>query len=260
MGIMKNLEQFQLSTEDPRFGSEENARKIAAVALFGPAIASEVDGLLREEGELNEREATVNAVHSAVSSLLIREFPDTLERRGLDHALEEFDDGYGMRGGFPTPTSWNYDGRGYYQVMADAVAEGRARHREAMVNSRYTVTLGQAMGTILPFIDAFDDKTKEMFTENFPHYLERAFGNIWGALLDQDSHVEHFSGIMDYIHCAHEHGRARTVPEAVEHDCFNLNFVMTEADVRRMISKPIADAFDNNMTRNGTLRPEAFAA
>lgn len=260
MGIMTSLEQFQLSTEDPRFGSEKNARAIATVALFGPAITGEVGTYLREEVELNEQEATVAAVHSAVSSLLIREFPDALERRGLGHALEEFDDGYGMRDGFPTPTSWMYDGRSYYKVKADAIAEGRARHREAMVNSKYTVTLGQAMGTMLPFIDAFDDKTKEIFTENFPHYLKRAFGNIWDTLVKQDSHVEHFSGIMSYIHYAHEHGRPRAVPEPDEHDCFNLNFVMTEADVRRMISEPIANAFSTNMTENGCLKPEVLTA
>ena len=251
---MAVFEQFHLVPDITNGISANTIRMKAMVGVFGPAITSEAEALARDNAELTELEVATSAVHSAVSSILLREFPDATERRGIDHALEEFDDGYGMRGGFPTPRSWRYDGRDYWQVKADAVTQGRVHHREAMANSRYTVTLGQVVGTLLPYMDAVDEQTKTMFDANFPHSLERAFGNVWTMLLKQDSHVEHFSGVMDYIFLAADNGRSRAIPEVKEHDCFNLNFVMTEADVRRIISEPITRAFDTNMTTNGTLK------
>jgi len=259
---MADFEQFQLAPEGIKYASDANVRTIAMVAMFGPAILGDAQGLVREAArhnvEITPLDASIAAVHSAVSSILLREFPQATERRGIDHALEEFDDGYGMRGGFPTPTSWTYDGRDYYRVRADAIAEGRAHHREAMVNSRYTVTLGQVVGTLLPYMDAVDEQTKTMFEEKFPNYLERAFGNVWNMLHEQTSHVEHFDGIMEYIHLAADHGRSRTVPDLKGGDSYKLNFVMTEADVQRIFSEPIARAFHANMTENGNLKSESL--
>ena len=228
-------------------------RNIAMVAIFGPAIAGEANALTREEA-LPELDATIEAVHSALSSILLREFPQASERHGLENAIKEFDDGYGMRGGFPTPTSWTYDGRDSYQVKSDAIRDGRAKHRGDMADSRYTVTLGQAVKTFLPYMDTFDEQTKKIFKEVFPHSLSRAFQGVWHALLEQDTHVEHFSGIMDYLFIGPEYGNPREVPEIGDSDCYNLGFIMTEADVRRMFAEPIARAFQQNITENGEIK------
>lgn len=249
---MTQFERFSLSHEDSRFTSLDNGRNIAMVAIFGPAIAGEANALSMEQ-DVSELDAMVGAVHSALSSTLLREFPDATQRNGLEHALKEFDDGFGMRGGFPTPTSW-HDGRDSLQVKIDAIREGRAKHREAMAKSRYTVTLGQAVETFLPYMDTFDKQTEEMFREVFPHFLSQAFQSVWGSLLDQDTHVQHFSGLMDYLFMATEYGNPREVPEIDEHGYLNLGFVMTEADVRRMFAEPIARAFHKNTTENGEVK------
>lgn len=250
---MTDLEHFKLSPEDPKF--TENQRNIAMVAIFGPAIAGEA--AIQSDENNNGEKAPVEAVHSAISSILMREFPEAVEKRGLDKAIEEFGDGYGMRGGFPTPTSWTYDGRDYYQVKADAIAEGRANHRKAMLESRYTVTLGQAVRTLMPYMEAFDSKTEQMFHEKFPHFLSRAFQGVWHMLLEQDTHVEHFSGVMDWQYQG-LNKPYRELPEPGSDrysDYLNQNFVMTEADVRRIFSEPIAKAFQNNIDENGNLKP-----
>lgn len=255
---MADFEHFYLEREPLSGISAKTIRTMAMVTMFGPAITSEAQTLRRDKPEMTELEITASAVHSAVSSILLRRFPQATERRGIDHALDEFDDGYGMRDGFPVPNV--YSGKTYYQHRADTIHAAWKVHRQNMVDSRYTVTLGQAVGTLLPYIDAVDEQTKTMFTANFPNYLTRAFGNVWSMLLEQDTHWEHFSGVMDYIHLASDYGRSRTIPEASEGDCFNLNYVMTEADVRRVISEPIARAFVANMKENGTLKNGSLRA
>lgn len=248
-------ERFDLSPEDPKFS--ERPRNIAMVAIFGPAITGEVT--MRNEGDAEDEQAPIEAVHSAISSILMRKFPESVEKRGLEKAIKEFDNGYGMRGGFPAPTSWIYDGRDPSQVKADAIAEGQAAHREAMAHSRYTITLGQVVRALMPYIEAFDSTTKEMFDREFPYSLSRAFQSVWRMLGKQDTHVEHFSDIMDWQYQGPDEPYLELPEPGEDHisDYLNQNFVMTEADVRRIFSEPIANAFQDNITTNGKLKTEA---
>lgn len=251
---MTNLEQFNLSPEDPKF--TESQRNIAMVAIFGPAIAGEA--IAQREGGREDDHTPIDAVHSAISSILMREFPKAVDKQGLEKAIEEFDNGYGMQGGFPTPTSWTYDGRDYYQVMHDAVAEGRAHHRDSMLKSRYTVTLGQTVRALLPYIEGFDNRTEQMLDARFPHSLSRAFQGVWHMLLEQDTHVEHFSRIMDRLYQGLDepYGELPEPGEDSYSDYLNQGYVMTEADVRRIFSEPIANAYQKNISKNGILKSD----
>lgn len=286
-----DIADFPLDKSDGGGGSS-NKRRIAMTAMFGPAITGAATSLAETmtlrvtteptryapSNEHNEKdratiehEATTEAVHSAVSALLMRQFPESIERRGLDHALEEWDDGYGMQDSFPRAGVYR-SLAGQFKTLDQHLREERQahlrQHREAMVASRYTVTLGQALETLLPHMDALDITAQEMFKARDYESIDRSYGQVWGMLVDQDSHWEHFSGIMSRMHYTTQREKGESnlhqLPDDVYDDeggfrggyddIYNLNFVMTEADVRRIFSEPIARAFHENTTRNGKLK------
>lgn len=279
-----DIADFPLDKSDG--GGSSDKRRIAMTAMFGPAITSDataraaamtLDETSKEEqGDRRgrkaiEHEATTEAVHSAVSTLLMRQFPESIERRGLDHALEEWDDGYGMQDSFPRAGVY-LSPAGQFKTLDQHLREERQahlrQHREAMVASRYTVTLGQALETLLPHMDALDITAQEMFKARDYESIDRSYGQVWRMLVDQDSHWEHFSGIMSRMHYTTQREKGESnlhqLPNDVYDDegsfrggyddIYNLNFVMTEADVRRIFSEPIARAFHENTTRNGKLK------
>lgn len=278
------IADFPLDKSDVAGAS--NKRRIAMTAMFGPAITSDATARAaamtldetgkeeqgdRRDKEAIEHEATTEAVHSAVSALLMRQFPESIERRGLDHALEEWDDGYGMQDSFPRAGVY-LSPAGQFKTLDQHLREERQahlrQHREAMVASRYTVTLGQALETLLPHMDALDITAQEMFKARDYGSIDRSYGQVWGMLVDQDSHWEHFSGIMSRMQYTPQREKGESnlhqLPDDVYNDkggfkdgyddIYNLNFVMTEADVRRIFSEPIARAFHENTTRNGKLK------
>lgn len=219
------------------------------VAIFGPAITGEADMRCEEEGIAAEQ-ALSGAIHSAISAILMREFPEATEKRGLDEAVADFEGGYGMRYGYPS----RYD----YENKDDAVTRGRADHLAEMRRSSYTVTLGQAARALLPYMEAFDNVSTEIFDKKFPHFLSRAFQGVWHELLEQDMPWERFSDAMtwQYLGLNKPYAELPEPDKGLRRDLLNQRFVMTEADVRRIYSGPIAKAFQENIGGHGELKPE----
>lgn len=272
--------------------SDVEKRFMAMVAIFGPSIASaavrnQYDQLYGPKQpdapnytrgkedypeDMEAHEALTNAVHDALSAIILREHPEAAERAGLMHALEEFDNEDGMRDGFPLPAIYHI-GRGspsYEEQQAAMLRDQLSQHRQGMADSRYTVPFGDALRAAIPYVDAADLETYQIFKEVFPHSRDRAFGEIWSMLLKQDSHVERFSWIMGHMHetgDTRKEPKVHTMPEkpADRTDyselgnpdrIYKLNYIMTEADVRRIFSEPIARAFSENFEKNGELKDE----
>lgn len=239
---MNNFEYVE-SIQDLEAEAAAARRKLALRAIFGPSVATAANS----ERSTIENGPSIDAVHEAISSVLVREHPDSVQKNGLKDAIKNYDNGFGMQVFEPAPVDFNpniprHEARRQWRV------EQKKNYRNEMLDSRYTVTLGQAINTLLPHIDDIDKRASDVFTVKTKNqFSERAFDNIWGELAKQDSYSETFSGVMRVLNYHESLGVPRNVPNAGSMNFCNLNFMMTEADVKKVFSKPIAQMLESNL-------------